>query len=92
MALESGSNPLTELAPSHPVALDVLSTAWLSGMVIADDKQLFARRISAVIGALVLSFRGSDGVTLLQCLGTALPKLDPAVSEEAFSVASPQYS
>jgi hypothetical protein len=75
-------SPLTELAPSRPMVLDILTFAWLqqqSNATLPQDKQRLTKKIDKTIMALVSSFKGADPVTLLEFLGNLLRKLDPEV-------------
>ncbi|KAH6850373.1 Neurochondrin-domain-containing protein [Chaetomium sp. MPI-CAGE-AT-0009] len=78
IALEDLS-PLTEIAPSQPLALDVLLYAWLNAMTATPDRDSFRSKIGATINSLVASFKGTDAVTLLSFLGSLLPRLEPEV-------------
>ncbi len=76
-------SPLTEIATSHPLALDVLSLAWLGNSAAAvaspGDKPFLRQKIDATIGALVSTFKGTDAVTLLNFLSHLLRNLDDEV-------------
>ncbi|KAL7923563.1 Neurochondrin domain-containing protein [Trichoderma austrokoningii] len=63
---------ITEIAPSHAVAMDVLLHAWLNAMVVVDDTSYVANHIDGNVQSLVASFRGTDAVTLLEFLGQLL--------------------
>lgn len=75
-------SPLIEIAPSRPLALDVLSMAcaWIQGQdTAAMDKEKIMGKIDGIIQRLVTSFKGTDAVTLLAFLSTTLRRLDPEV-------------
>lgn len=73
-------SPLTEIAPSHPLVLDIFSLAWLQSMTAEiNDGNALAAKIERTIESLVASFKGTDAVTLLACLADLLRKLDPKV-------------
>jgi hypothetical protein len=72
-------SPLTEIAPSQPLALDVLLYAWLNAMTATPDKNSLRIKIGATISSLVASFKGTDAVTLLSFLASLLPRLEPEV-------------
>ncbi|KAL7798637.1 Neurochondrin domain-containing protein [Trichoderma afarasin] len=63
---------ITEIAPSHAVAMDILRHAWLNSMVVVDDTSYLAARIDHNVQSLVSSFRGTDAVTFLEFLGLLL--------------------
>lgn len=72
-------SPLTELAPSRPMVLDILTYAWLqqqSNPKTAWDKQRLGKKIDKTMAALVVSFKGADVVPLLAFLADLLRKLD----------------
>ncbi|KAH7313345.1 Neurochondrin-domain-containing protein [Stachybotrys elegans] len=71
-------SPLTEIAPSHPLVLDILCHAWLNAMV-SQDKSILATRIDNTIQSLVSSFTGTDAVTLLEFIGKFLRQADVAI-------------
>lgn len=71
---------ITEIAPSHAVAMDVLRHAWLNAMVVVDDTSYLADRIDRNVQSLVSSFRGTDAVTFLEFLGLLLRQASPEVS------------
>ncbi|KAK3296154.1 Neurochondrin-domain-containing protein [Chaetomium fimeti] len=72
-------SPLTEIAPSQPLALDVLLYAWLNAMTATPDKESLRSKIGATMSSLVASFKGTDAVTLLSFLASLLPRLEPEV-------------
>ena len=78
-------SPLTELAPSQPLSLDILSLAWLNSTSSAQDTEDFSLKIDKTIQALVSSFKGTDAVTLLAFLSHTLRNLEIEVSPSAQS-------
>jgi hypothetical protein len=72
-------SPLTETASSHPATLDIIARAWLTYMVHASDKVQVGKQINQIIQSLVVSFKGTDAVTLLDFLGVFLRQIDPTV-------------
>lgn len=72
-------SPLTEVAPAHPESLQVLSFAWLHAQNSSQDPVALRNRIDATVQKLVGSFKGTDGVTLLEFLGSFLHHADPKV-------------
>lgn len=77
-------SPLTEVAAAHPESLQVLSFAWLHAQNASQDRLALRNKINATIQQLVSSFRGTDGVTLLEFLGSFLHHADPEVCLSAF--------
>ncbi|KAL6903045.1 Neurochondrin domain-containing protein [Trichoderma evansii] len=63
---------ITEIAPSHAIAMDILLHAWLNAMVVVDDTSYLADHIDRNVQSLVASFRGTDAVTFLEFLGQLL--------------------
>ncbi|GFP59468.1 hypothetical protein ACSS6W_010812 [Trichoderma asperelloides] len=63
---------ITEIAPSHAIAMDILLRAWLNAMVIVDDTSYLAGHMDRNVQSLVASFRGTDAVTFLEFLGQLL--------------------
>lgn len=72
-------SPLTELASSNAAALDIFSYAWLNIMAEITDKGALSESIGNVIQKLVISFTGTDGVTLLEFIGSFYRRADPEV-------------
>lgn len=71
---------LTEIAPQHPEALDVLFFAWLGATSSEDNDGLErASRIDSGMLALTLAFKGTDSVKLLAFVGRVLRDLDTHV-------------
>ena len=71
--------PLTEAAPAHPDAMDVLRFAWLNSMTNFENKRDLSTRIDEALQSLVSSFTGTDAVTLLEFLGAFLRQADATV-------------
>lgn len=72
-------SPLVEVAPAQPDALRVLSFAWLHAQNTSQDPAALRTKIDKTIQQLVSSFKGTDGVTLLEFLGSFLHHADPEV-------------
>ncbi|KAL6694632.1 Neurochondrin domain-containing protein [Trichoderma pleuroticola] len=70
---------ITEIAPSHAVAMDILRHAWLNAMIVVDDASYLADRIDRNVQSLVSSFRGTDAVTFLEFLGLLLRQASPEI-------------
>ncbi|KAM0812470.1 putative DUF1941 family protein [Seiridium cardinale] len=67
-------SPLVEIAPKQPMVLSILAWSWING--INSDRTAAATRINDTIGALCASYKGTDGVTLLDFLSKLLSRLD----------------
>jgi len=72
--------PMTEMAPSQPLVLDIFLHAWLNVFSRPSDKTNLRETIDKTIGNLVASFKGTDAVTLLDFLAKLLPRLESEVS------------
>lgn len=72
-------SPLVEIAPSDPVALEIFAFAYINCMDLAEDRVVLSKKIDSTIQALVSSFKGTDGVTLLEFLGKFLRNSDAKV-------------
>ncbi|GKT43945.1 uncharacterized protein ColSpa_04126 [Colletotrichum spaethianum] len=70
-------SPLVEIAPNNPSALEIFAFAWINCMDLAEDKTVMKTKIDGTIQALVSTFTGTDGVTLLEFLGKFLRNSDP---------------
>lgn len=75
---------ITEIAPSHAIAMDILLHAWLNAMVVVDDTSYLADHIDRNVQSLVASFRGTDAVTLLEFLGQLLRQASSEVSATTY--------
>lgn len=71
---------ITEIAPSHAIAMDILLHAWLNAMVVVDDTSYLTNHIDRNVQSLVASFRGTDAVTFLEFLGQLLRQASSDVS------------
>ena len=80
--------PLTEIAPSQPLVLDILLYAWLNSMAGAAEKPNLRPSIDKTVGNLVASFKGTDAVTLLAFLAKLLPKLELEVRPPLYTMRS----
>ncbi|KAK1835120.1 Neurochondrin-domain-containing protein [Podospora conica] len=70
--------PLTEMAPSQPLVLDVFLHAWLTSMTQpGGDKSKLRSIIDQTVRNLIASFKNTDAVTLLGFLANLLPRLEP---------------
>ncbi|KKF96857.1 putative protein C16C4.02c [Ceratocystis platani] len=74
---------LTEAAPAHPAALQVLSVAWLtalnnlhSGTSDAGLREQLILQIDVAMQSLVAAFSGTDGATLLGFVAEVVPRVD----------------
>lgn len=74
------TTPLTEIATSHAMVLDVFCRAWLNHMASDTAGADLSPRIEAVLQNLVVLFKGTDAVTYLAFLGAFLSQATPEVS------------
>lgn len=72
-------SPLIEVAPSQSLVLDVFLHAYAQGVISLEDKICLRSKIDQTVAALAVSFKGTDGVTLLIFLDQLLRRLDPEV-------------
>lgn len=72
-------SPLIEIAPNQSMALDVLSYAWSTALSDLSLVRNVAASLDKTVPKLLLSFKGTDSVTLLKCIGDTLPNLDSTV-------------
>ncbi|TVY59356.1 Uncharacterized protein LCER1_G001099 [Lachnellula cervina] len=71
------SSPLVEIATQYSRALDIFSYTWMNASTISNEVASVRENIDKVIPALLLVFRQTDAVTLLECIGNFLPKILP---------------
>ncbi|KAK2595588.1 hypothetical protein QQS21_006699 [Conoideocrella luteorostrata] len=70
---------LAEIAPTHPIVLEIYRFAWLNGMAAIIDRHVLVNQVTDTMQFLVASFTGTDGVTLLEFLGSFLRQADPTI-------------
>ncbi|KAL0931678.1 DUF1941 family protein [Colletotrichum truncatum] len=70
-------SPLIEIAPGNPLALQIITFAYINCMDILGDTTALKTKIDSTILSLISSFTGTDGVTLLEFLGKFLRNSDP---------------
>ncbi|KAK4230821.1 Neurochondrin-domain-containing protein [Podospora fimiseda] len=69
-------SPLTEIAPSQPLALETFFHAWLNAMTLSPNNTVTLQsKIETTIGTLITSFKGTDAITLMNFLAILLPRL-----------------
>ncbi|KAH6668720.1 Neurochondrin-domain-containing protein [Halenospora varia] len=73
----SDVSPLTEIATQYPLVLDVLSYTWINASTVSGEVSSVCESIDKIISVLLVSFRQTDAVTLIQCTGSLIPKLGP---------------
>ena len=71
--------PLWEIAPQYPIALDVFTYAWVNASTVEGEILRTQESIDEVISALLVAFKDTDGVTLVQAVGNILPRLNTEV-------------
>lgn len=69
-------SPLIEIAPQQPLALDILYYAWSNASIDPTESYNVVRQVDEIVPKLLLSFKGTDAVTLLNFMGKAIPKLN----------------
>ncbi|TVY21059.1 hypothetical protein LARI1_G001241 [Lachnellula arida] len=70
-------SPLIEIASQYSRVLDIFSYTWMNASTISNEVASVRENIDKIIPALLLVFRQTDAVTLLECLGNFLPKIVP---------------
>jgi hypothetical protein len=73
-------SPLVEIASDYPLVLQIINYTWLNASTVSAELQTIRRNIDSIIPLLVVVFKGTDAVTLINFLGRLLPKLEPEVS------------
>jgi hypothetical protein len=73
-------SPLTEIAPQHSSVLDILSFTWTNASAIGNDVTGVQQSIDRHMPKLLVTFKGTDAVTLISFFGNLIPKLTPEVS------------
>ncbi|TVY46037.1 hypothetical protein LSUB1_G000180, partial [Lachnellula subtilissima] len=70
-------SPLIEITTQYSRVLDIFGYTWMNASTISNEVASVRENIDKVIPALLLVFRQTDAVTLLECLGNFVPKIVP---------------
>ncbi|CAG8972953.1 hypothetical protein HYALB_00001373 [Hymenoscyphus albidus] len=70
-------SPLTEIATQYRLVLDVFTYSWMNASVVNDEVATVRASLDKIIPALLVVFKQTDAVTLIQSLGSFFPKLEP---------------
>lgn len=81
-------SPLTEIAVQYPEVLDILNFTWVNASIISSEADAVQKSINKTIPILLTVFSGTDAVTLLNLVGSLLPRLTPEVSMVYFAALS----
>jgi hypothetical protein len=71
--------PLIEIATQDSLVLDVFTYAWMNASSVDSEVSSTQASVDEVIPTLLLVFKDTDAVTLIQSIGSFLPKLNPMV-------------
>lgn len=70
---------MTEIAATEPLALKITSFAWMNASTVPTEVFAVQKSINEVVPRLLVTFKGTDAVTLIESIGDLLPKLVPEV-------------
>lgn len=70
---------MTEIATTYPLVLEILGFTWINASTIDTEVQRVRTSIDSVISKLLVVFKGTDAVTLIDFVGGLLPKFTPEV-------------
>lgn len=73
------ASALLEIAPDHPLVLQVLLHAYSQLALLPHHSLTLRSKLDSTLQSLVASFKGTDAVTLLVFLDSLLRTLDPEV-------------
>jgi hypothetical protein len=73
-------SPLTEIATQDPLVLDIMAFTWTNASTASIEVLAVRNSIDKIISALLVVFKGTDAVTLINFIGSLVPKLIPEVS------------
>jgi len=68
-------SPLIEIATQYSRVLDIFGYTWMNASTISNEVASVRENIDKVIPALLLVFRQTDAVTLLEFLGNFVPNI-----------------
>lgn len=74
------ASALIEIAPSQPLVLDVFLYAYSQLAVLPASSSTLRSKVNSTVQSLVVSFKGTDAVTLLGFLDSLLRRVDAEVS------------
>lgn len=74
-------SPLTEIAVQYPLVLDIFSFTWTNASTIGPPDAV-RESIDKYVTILLVVFKDTDAVTLLNFIGNLIPKLTPEVSAD----------
>lgn len=72
-------SPLIELSPSQPLALDVISSAWMNAAIADSGRALVKSSIDFIMKSLIVLFKDTDAVTLLAFVAESITKVPSEV-------------
>jgi hypothetical protein len=75
-------SPLTEIAPQYSAVLDIFSFTWSIASTISQETTVVQQSINKYMPVLLVVFKNTDAVTLINFFGNLIPKLTPAVSAD----------
>ncbi|TVY85006.1 Uncharacterized protein LSUE1_G003438 [Lachnellula suecica] len=70
-------SPLTEIATQYPLVLDIFGYTWMNASTSSAEVATVRENIDKIIPVLLIEFRQTDAVTLIECIGTFIPKVVP---------------
>lgn len=73
------ASALIEIAPSQPLVLDVFLYAYSQLAVLPEHRLTLRSKLNSTVQSLVVSFKGTDAVTLLCFLDSLLRRVDTEV-------------
>lgn len=71
---------------NQPLALKVINFAWSNASAIPDEVSTVQKSINEVVPKLIIAFKETDAVTLIDFVGELLPKLVPEVRFHLYSL------
>lgn len=70
---------LVEITPTQPLALKILNYSWTNASMFLTEIPEVQRSINATIPQLLVAFKNTDAVTLIDSIGSLLPHLGAEV-------------
>ncbi len=74
-------SPLIEIASEYCMVLEVFSFAWINLSAEPERQDLVRENMDKILPKLILTFKGTDAVTLIEFLGSLLQRLDSTVRQ-----------
>ncbi len=74
-------SPLIEIASEYSMVLEVVGFAWINLSVEPERQDVVRESMNKILPKLILTFKGTDAVTLIEFVGSLLQRLNSTVRQ-----------